>query len=197
MQTYLIDGYNLLHAMGILLGRVGPHGLEKARLNLLGVLAGSFDKEADRLTVVFDAASAPAGVEAKQEYRDITVLFAQGGQEADDLIESLISRQDNPKNLVVISDDRRLQRAARHRNAQPMTCGDFLDLMDRRRQTRPSEIAESSPSSEKENLSNPEDTQHWLHEFRDLQEELDRHDRLIKPEKLPPAVPNKRRKPNA
>ena len=33
---YLIDGYNLLHAMGVLQGRVGPLGLEKARLRLLG-----------------------------------------------------------------------------------------------------------------------------------------------------------------
>ena len=33
---YLIDGYNLLYAMGVIHGRLGPAGLEKARLRLLG-----------------------------------------------------------------------------------------------------------------------------------------------------------------
>ena len=32
---YLFDGYNLLHATGHLAGKVGPHGLERARLALL------------------------------------------------------------------------------------------------------------------------------------------------------------------
>ena len=55
--TYLIDGYNLLYAMGVLGGPVGPHGLEKARLRLLGLLHGSFAEESFTVTVVFDAAA--------------------------------------------------------------------------------------------------------------------------------------------
>ena len=50
---YLIDGYNLLHAMGILHGRTGPTGLEKARLGLLGLLKGAYGDEASAVTVVF------------------------------------------------------------------------------------------------------------------------------------------------
>ena len=56
-MLYLIDGYNLLHAMGVLRGRVGPTGLEKARRRLLGLLHGSYGDESCRVTVVFDAAN--------------------------------------------------------------------------------------------------------------------------------------------
>jgi len=39
--AYLIDGFNLLHGIGVLRARVGPQGLEKARLRLLGLLYGA------------------------------------------------------------------------------------------------------------------------------------------------------------
>ena len=55
---YLIDGYNLLYAMGIIQGRSGPTGLAKARLRLLGLLSGAYGEEANQVTVVFDSAGA-------------------------------------------------------------------------------------------------------------------------------------------
>src|SRR5262245_54622478 len=61
---FLIDGYNLLHAMGVLHGRVGPTGLEKARGRLLGLLRGAYaEQEHDHVTVIFDAAKAPPGAD--------------------------------------------------------------------------------------------------------------------------------------
>ncbi|MCS6851745.1 MAG: NYN domain-containing protein, partial [Gemmataceae bacterium] len=60
-MRYLIDGYNLIHAMGLIRGRAGPWGLEKARRNLLGVLWGALGDEASEVTVVFDAAWGPGG----------------------------------------------------------------------------------------------------------------------------------------
>ena len=56
---YLIDGYTLLYAMGVLRKRMGPDGLEKARQKLLGVLHGSFGDESANVTVDFDAARPP------------------------------------------------------------------------------------------------------------------------------------------
>src|SRR5207302_6086318 len=74
--TYLIDGYNLLYAMGVLGGPVGPHGLEKARLRLLGLLHGSFAEESFTVTVVFDAAAAPAGVAPETDHKGIHVVVS-------------------------------------------------------------------------------------------------------------------------
>ena len=60
-MRYLIDGYNLLHAMGVLHGQTGPKVLEKARLRLLSMLRGRFEQRTGNVTVVFDAAHAPPG----------------------------------------------------------------------------------------------------------------------------------------
>src|SRR5690348_14856082 len=103
----LIDGYNLLHAMGLLHGRVGPTGLQKARLRLLGLLRGCYEDAAPEVTVVFDAAGAPPGVEGDQEYQGIHIVFAVRKQTADDVIEHLIKRDSAPRQLVVVSDDHR------------------------------------------------------------------------------------------
>ena len=101
---------------GVLCGSVGPRGLEKARLRLLGLLHGTFAEESSTVTVVFDAAAAPPGVAPETDHKGIHVIFAVGKQEADDVIERLIRRSSAPKSLHVISDDHRVQQAARRRH---------------------------------------------------------------------------------
>src|SRR5437870_1736225 len=97
--AYLIDGYNLIHAMGLLPPRVGPGGLEKSRRALLGLLKGSFGDQAGAVTVVFDASRAPAGTDVSQTYHGIHVYYAQGQQEADDMIEELLRHAGAPRSL--------------------------------------------------------------------------------------------------
>src|SRR5262245_47942244 len=129
-MLYLIDGYNLLHAMGVMRVRMGPSGLERARLRLLGLLAGAYGEEAGDVTVVFDAAHAPPGAEPEQHYHGITVRFAVDEAAADDVIEQLIRKASAPKQLTVVSDDHRIQRAAGRRHCTVMGCGDYLDWLD-------------------------------------------------------------------
>src|SRR5262245_9957963 len=123
---YLIDGYNLLHALGAPRRRAGPGALEKARLRLLGRLHGALRDQGPNVTVVFDAARAPAGVPAEAEYHGIRVRFAAGLAAADDLIEEVIRKAPAPKHLTVVSDDRRIQAAARRRRCPVLGCADFL-----------------------------------------------------------------------
>ena len=61
-MKYLVDGYNLLHALGLLQARAGPAGLHKARLGLLGLLHRALGAESSSVTVIFDANQAPAGL---------------------------------------------------------------------------------------------------------------------------------------
>jgi predicted RNA-binding protein with PIN domain len=168
--TYVIDGYNLMHAMGLLLGNVKPLGLARARLQLQEFLAGAFGDEAAQVTVVFDAARAPPNVPRTQIYKGLTLLLAVGQQEADDLIETLIAHDSTPKRLMIVSSDHRLQTAARRRGAQAMGSTEFLDFLDDRRQQKPAP-PEAEPEK-KENLSKNE-INIWLQEFAGLEDEPD------------------------
>jgi hypothetical protein len=162
-MRYLIDGYNLLHAMGLLSGRVGPHGLEKARLALLGRLRGDHGADAAGVTVVFDASRAPPGAVPEEHYQGIHIHYALDG-EADDVIELLIQRESTPRKLTVISDDHRIQQAARRRRCPVLGCMDYLDRMERLRKRK---ALAPQPQVKPEGVSKDE-AQHWLREFADL-----------------------------
>ena len=162
-MRYLIDGYNLLHAMGLLCGKVGPHGLHKARLALLDQLCGRHGAESVDVTVIFDASRAPAGAVPEEHYRGIHICYALQG-EADDLIEDLIQREAAPQQLTVVSDDHRLQHAARRRRCPMLGCMDYLDQMERLRRPK---TTEEEASAKPESIS-ADETRHWLREFADL-----------------------------
>src|SRR5260370_19480571 len=157
-MRYLIDGYNLLHATGHLAGKVGPHGLEKARQALLGRLA-ALVKTGAAVTVVFDARGAPPAVEAEQTYQGVRVCYTLD-RAADDLIEDLIRRDSAPRLLTVVSDDRRLKDAARRRHCPAPGCLDFFEATEKApRPARPEEAPERPPS-----LS-PQEVKAWLKTF--------------------------------
>ena len=161
-MRYLIDGYNLLHAMGVLAGRVAPHGLEKARLALLDRLLALHADDPGRVTVVFDAAKAPPGAEREQDYKGVHVLFALA-EEADDVIEAIIRREPAPRQLTVVSDDRRLKEAARRRQCPALGCLDYLEQAG-----RPSPAPSAGDGPTKPQGVSAEEAQRWLKEFADL-----------------------------
>jgi uncharacterized protein len=160
----LIDGYNLLHAMGVLHGRVGPNGLQKARLALLGLLHGAYGDESSRVTVIFDAAHAPPGAPSEEDFEGIQVRFAVHEKEADELIESLIRHHPAPRQLTVVSDDHRIQQAALRRNCRVLGCADYLEWLERHRRQR--HRAGASPAEPDKPLS--QDSAYWLKQFADL-----------------------------
>lgn len=164
VMTYLVDGYNLLHAIGLLHPRLGPHGLEKARLGLLGYLSGTYGSKATTVTVVFDAHHAPPGSDDELDYQGVHVRFAVHHPEADDLIEFLIRHDSAPRQLTVVSDDHRLQQAARRRRCHVLGCLDYVEELNRLRHSR----EKSRPEAEKRDRLSPAETERWLAEFGDL-----------------------------
>jgi predicted RNA-binding protein with PIN domain len=165
-MLFLIDGYNLLYDEGLLLrGRTGPLALERARLRLLDLLQQKLGPRAAEVTVVFDAKHAPAGATSVQSYQGIRVLFAPPDGEADDLIEQLIRQAAAPEKLTVVSNDHRIQQAARRRQCAVQRCGDYLSWLDA--QAKPPRPA-PPPRPEREGG----DAKDWLREFGDLDAEL-------------------------
>ncbi len=167
-MDYLIDGYNLLHHVGLLQGKVGPQKLERARMALLGRVSGFYKDQAAHVTVVFDANHAPADVAPEQVYLGVHVYFAVH-EEADDVIERLIRRSSAPQNLTVVSNDRRLRDAARRRHCPLLECVDFWEMLEK----RPLPEASALPRESKPEQLSERELQHWMREFADLQDEND------------------------
>ncbi len=158
----IIDGYNLIHAAGILGHGVGPGGLERARGALLNCLVESLDpKLLSQTTVVFDAADAPPLVASKYQHRGLHVRFARGDGDADRVIEELILAESAPRRLTVVSSDHRLHRAARRRRAQAVDSDRWFAQLLRDRQNPRSPAKSAKPSGPPSKA----EVKYWLEQF--------------------------------
>jgi uncharacterized protein len=177
-MALLIDGYNLLNVTGIF-GDAGPGtALHRTRLAFLNFLSTSLAKrERDRATIVFDAAGAPPGLPQTISHEGMTVHFAQRHSDADEMIEDLLEKHGNPRSLLVVSSDHRVQRAARHHGATFIDSERwYADLkVSRRTKKQSSTEAVSKPIAN----ATPDELAYWLKEFGES-----------------PAAPQRTQKPN-
>lgn len=168
-DTFVIDGYNLIHALGMIQKQLAPGGLQASRRRLLDLLAQGFADAAERVTVVFDAKQAPPRAR-QQRFRGLHVHFAPKGQSADDWIEALIAANQDPAKLVVVSNDARLVDAARRRKAEAWSDQTLLDYLEKL--PKPSDSA-APPADDRTRLQSAEEKEQWLKEFSDLEQDPD------------------------
>lgn len=160
----LIDGYNLLHASGILGHGRARTGLERARNALLNMLAESLPAaEVTKTTVVFDANNPPWGLGQTANHQGIHVHFASRHDDADSLIEELINADSSPKRLIVVSSDHRLHKAAKRRKAVPIDSDKWFSQLLRDRQQRGLSAAEVIIKPE--GPFSPGEVDFWLKQF--------------------------------
>ena len=179
----IIDGYNLMHAAGLVRGKLIGKQLEGARLRLMKRLAIQMSKEQRATTtVVFDAKTVLVVSSREELIEGIRVLFPEPGHEADELIEEMIAQDPQPRQLRIVSSDRRLHRAARERMATAINSDRFLDELDERR-AAPAEGSASTVSRPpvpvpipKENSSSGAsadvptgDVDYWMKEFGEIE----------------------------
>ncbi len=164
--SYIIDGYNIIYALGLLNKNAGEGRLEDARNNLLTYLSESFGDRSARVTVVFDSKRSPRGKEREQIVSGLNVVYAAGEKSADDWIEIAIEQSREPRKLVVISNDGRVQEAARRRGAQAWTDQDLLADLDtdtRKQRPEPEQQPDDRPGPD-----SAEEIQHWVDEFSSI-----------------------------
>lgn len=161
----LIDGYNLLHILGWIDSRRGPKALEQARGRLVQFLAGVLSP-AQRVgtTVVFDAAQPPPLAARVLRPEGITVRFAVGYRSADELLEELIEQAQAPKSYVVVSSDRRVQRAALRRQMEAVDCWTWYEQILAKRPTHRPTAPETRPQWTHLPLSDWE-VEQWVRTF--------------------------------
>ena len=138
-MLWLIDGYNLMHAMGAISGKEpGAAVFRRKRRRFLNCWPMRLGVERAReTTVVFDANSPPRDFDLETSYKGLSLIFALGDENADARIEQLIAQHSAPKSLTVVSTDHRIRRAATRRKARALTADEFLDLIERHRSQKP------------------------------------------------------------
>jgi predicted RNA-binding protein with PIN domain len=166
-MRYVLDGYNLLFALGWLLRGDQPGRRRWAREKLLHHLHSAPGVEPGTVTVVFDAGEARHVAASDDRTNGVRVLFAVE-QNADDLIEELIRHEPRPRQLTVVSNDHRLHHAARHRHCPILSCLDYFEQI-----SRPPPPADTSEPAQDDDAGKPEtvdraEVQGWLRTFGDI-----------------------------
>lgn len=113
----VVDAWNVLHVQGIL-----PPGLAGIGLAGLGRLMMATRWGRGHLTLACDGPiqPRPQGIPSA-----IHVIWS-GTQEADDIIEGLIDRTTAPRQMLIVSSDNRLKRAAKRRRCKQLGSAEFL-----------------------------------------------------------------------
>ena len=160
-MTFLINGYNLMHAAGLAPARPAAGRLEPARNRFLDWLAEASAGRGALLRVVFDAKSAPAA-SPESDHRGVRVAFAFG-RTADELIEELVGADRRPELVTVVSNDGQVREAARRRGCGVQACEAFIDwLLAGPPHTRPVPAPEPDKP---EPAATPEELAAWLAAF--------------------------------
>jgi len=172
-QSFLIiDGYNLMHAAGMVRGRYGPGDLQRCRERLIRFLVDHlYNEQRQRTTVVFDAKDAPPGVPRFSRLERMAIQFAPSASDADTVIEEMILAHSAPRHILLVSSDHRLQRAARVRRAKFIDSEDFFDQLEQRGEVET--VVDSQPDRIKESPKysgeiSQADAEQWMAEFGDL-----------------------------
>jgi predicted RNA-binding protein with PIN domain len=111
--------------------------------------------------VVFDGIG-PRIKDAFNNLFNLEIIFSGTSQEADDIIEKLILESTGPKDLIVVSSDRRIKKAAEKRKATAVDCVDFWTEVIKQLEKKKKKAAE--PQAKFIGISEAE-TEYWLREF--------------------------------
>src|SRR5947208_39860 len=126
-MRYLIDGYNLMYALGLVRKNGGRAGWDRARRTMLDWLADQLAKEAGKVTVIFDAQNTVGGV-IEEAYRGLHTIRDRG-RSADDLIEDILKEEHSPATLTVVSNDARVRDGASRRGSHVLRCSEYVDQL--------------------------------------------------------------------
>ncbi len=119
----IVDGYNVLGAMGWPPGRIfsgGEHVLE----DFLVRLSSYGQRIATPITVIFDAWRQPGSFRQVQHRAGITVMYSSQGERADQILQQLIRKYG--KETGVVSSDHEILMVAKSYGAFMIRSPEFL-----------------------------------------------------------------------
>lgn len=157
-KSYLIDGYNLIHASRDLSKMAASFGMERARIDLINQLASFAERRNCQVTVVFD------GTVADQGAGRVRVLSSRT-RTADEVIREQARHEG--RGLVIVSSDLEIVGTARTNLATSIKSAQFAqELITSNRYeslggARPNRIEELRERSEKPGNPGDDDIEEW------------------------------------
>jgi len=119
MNSWLIDGYNLLYGNELSCDEPG-------RDRLLRSLDSRFGGSGSEVIVVFDSRWAPR-TQREKIAGNITAVFAAGS--ADEYIVRTVRGSRHPRSITVVTDDREIIRRTGRERAKHCTCREFIEMI--------------------------------------------------------------------
>ncbi|MFW6134718.1 MAG: NYN domain-containing protein [Elusimicrobiota bacterium] len=149
---YIIDGYNLIHCNA----EIFSDNIQRARdyLTELIRIKRPHGSPRNNITVVYDGQPGVSSPSAKE----IDVRFTSG-KEADWMIEKIVKEHLNPKEIIVVTDDKRLRKRIRNYKANWMATEDFISRM--KKKLKPPKKSESSLSKKEKKVITDEFLKIW------------------------------------
>lgn len=125
-MTFLIDAYNLMHAVGYLNKSTPQNRVESSRRRLLDWLGDNArTRPGDLFFVVFDGKPAPIRDSDQRNRINVKYAFQES---ADDVIVRMLDEV-NPQMTTLVSNDNELKAAAKRARCAVMTCVEFVDWL--------------------------------------------------------------------
>lgn len=153
----IIDGYNLLRSVQGLL----EQSSEISDIQLCRIINDYIYRTKKKGCVVFDGIG-PRIKDAFNNLFNLEIIFSGTTHEADDIIEKLILQSTGAKDLIVVSSDRRIKKAAEKKKATAVDCVDFWTEVIKQLENKKKKAAE--PQAKFIGISEAE-TEYWLKEF--------------------------------
>lgn len=126
MQHFILDGYNLIHAMPAL-KKTLAHDAQSAREMLIHSVARLTHRKKFRCTIVFDG-SPPSNAVKQSPNAPIHVVYSSP-QNADAKIKQMIEQSKHRSLLVIVSSDREILNFAKVCSCQTHTSKHFANLL--------------------------------------------------------------------
>ena len=118
---YILDGFNVAKKRGFPKAHSAPED-HKTRLVDFIINNKVCGSRRNRVTVVFDG---NADYTFQERYRGIEVVFS-GSSSADDKIRQIAGAESNPRDIIVVSDDREIRASMKALGVGVMSSSDFI-----------------------------------------------------------------------
>lgn len=156
-MAYLIDGNNFI-------GHAFPYNLKdpQSKYLLVSNLLIFLHHKKTRILLVFDGSPDLNLTGEMFHKKKFSIIFPTFGQNADEIIKEIISKQTDLRRFFVVSSDREIKSFAKAKGATPLGCKEF----NRELKTILKEHKKSLETKKKATSLSPLEVNQWLKIFK-------------------------------